>query len=198
MDQMANTIVYIDSKGQCQTFFLNQHKAKNFKGKLFNLDLSYQTALSVSQPPTDSEQQSLSPQELPPSKQSFTMRAVQYFKGQSVKINLVKPIVNGNISAIARQRQNPLSPQLIEEGNRDQNFSLDQRRQEHQFLVTCLYNKVVLLHANPFIGQIFVYELDPEFVYKYQNQVNFPSYSLIQMQIIDNLLVIHNLDEKSS
>jgi hypothetical protein len=42
---MAGTIVYIDSKGQCQTFFLNIYKQKNHKGKLFNLDLSYQTAM---------------------------------------------------------------------------------------------------------------------------------------------------------
>ena len=64
--------------------------------------------------------------------------------------------------------------------------------------MTSLYNKVVLLHANPFLGQIFVFELDPEFIYKYQNQVLYPASSLIQMQIIDNLLVVHNLDEKAT
>jgi hypothetical protein len=52
---MASTLVYIDSKGQCQTFFLNQYKTKNLKGKLFNLDLSYQTALSVSTNPNASQ-----------------------------------------------------------------------------------------------------------------------------------------------
>jgi hypothetical protein len=46
-------------------------------------------------------------------------------------------------------------------------------------MVTCLYNKVVLLHANPFLGQISVFELDPEFVYKYQNQLSFSASSLI-------------------
>jgi hypothetical protein len=99
VEQMANTVVYVDSKGQCQTFFLNLHKHKNHKGKLFNLDLSYQSSLSVSTNPNASD--SLVGQEVPPSKQSFTMKAVQYFKGQSVKINLSKSVANSNMTSIA-------------------------------------------------------------------------------------------------
>merc|ERR1719253_1787917 len=55
-----------------------------------------------------------------------------------------------------------------------------------------------MLHSNPFLGRIFVFELDPSFAYKYQTQVNFPAHALIKMQIIDNTLVLHNVDEKSS
>ena len=98
---MASTIVYIDSKGQCQTFFLNQYKQKNHKGKLFNLDLSYQTTMQVSTQGAERLDGSFAQSnDLPPSKQSFTMRAVQYFKGQSVKINLAKPIANCNLTKI--------------------------------------------------------------------------------------------------
>lgn len=100
VEQMASTVVYIDSKGQCQTYFLNQHKHKNHKGKLFNLDLSYQSALSLATNPNES----MTGQEVPPSKQTFTMRAVQYFKGQSVRISLAKAVSNNNITRIAAQR----------------------------------------------------------------------------------------------
>ena len=55
-----------------------------------------------------------------------------------------------------------------------------------------------MLHSNPFLGRIFVFELDPTFVYKYQTQVTFAPQTLIKMQIIDNTLVLHNVDEKSS
>ena len=72
------------------------------------------------------------------------------------------------------------------------------RRQEHQVMVTCLCNKVIMLHANPFLGRIFVYELDPSLIYRFQGQVTFPAQTLIRMQIIDNMLVVHNLDDKSS
>jgi len=37
----------------------------------------------------------------------------------------------------------------------------------HQILLTTIYNKVILLHANPAQGKIHIFELDPQFVYKY-------------------------------
>ena len=72
------------------------------------------------------------------------------------------------------------------------------RREEHQIMITCLCNKVIMLHANPFLGRIFVYELDPSLIYRFQGQVTFAPLSLVRIQIIDNTLVVHNLDEKSS
>ena len=48
------------------------------------------------------------------------------------------------------------------------------RRQEHQVMVTCLCNKVIMLHSNPFLGRIFVHELDPSLIYRFQGQVTFP------------------------
>lgn len=55
-----------------------------------------------------------------------------------------------------------------------------------------------MLHSNPFLGRIFVYELDPQLIYRFQGQVMFTPQTLIRMQIIDNMLVVHNLDDKSS
>ena len=65
-------------------------------------------------------------------------------------------------------------------------------------MVTCLCNKVIMLHANPFLGRIFVHELDPSLIYRFQGQVTFPPQTLIRMQIIDNTLIVHNMDDKSS
>ena len=65
-------------------------------------------------------------------------------------------------------------------------------------MVTCLCNKVIMLHSNPFLGRIFVYELDPSLIYRFQGQVVFTPQTLIRIQIFDNTLVVHNLDDKSS
>ena len=43
-----------------------------------------------------------------------------------------------------------------------------------------------------------MYELDPSQQYRYQMQILFAPSSLIRMQIIDNLVVVHNLDERHS
>ena len=65
-------------------------------------------------------------------------------------------------------------------------------------MVTTLCNKVIMLHSNPYLGRIFVYELDPSLIYRFQGQVAFQPQTLIRMQIIDNALIVHNLDEKQS
>ena len=55
-----------------------------------------------------------------------------------------------------------------------------------------------MLHANPHLGKVFMYELDPNNVYRYQSQLAFPQQALIRLQIIDSLVCVHNLDEKTT
>ena len=55
-----------------------------------------------------------------------------------------------------------------------------------------------LIHSNTFIGKIFVFELDPNTQYRYQSQISFPLGNQLRLQVIDNLLVVHNLDTKST
>jgi hypothetical protein len=40
-------------------------------------------------------------------------------------------------------------------------------REEHQIVVSCIQNRVVLLHANPYLGKIYIFELDSNQVYRY-------------------------------
>lgn len=40
-------------------------------------------------------------------------------------------------------------------------WSPERKREEHNVLVATLQNRVCLIHSNPFIGKIFVFELDP-------------------------------------
>ncbi len=54
------------------------------------------------------------------------------------------------------------------------------------------------MHANPYLGKIYIYELEPNQVYRYQKQIRFPPGSLIRLQVCDSLILIHNLDEKST
>ena len=72
------------------------------------------------------------------------------------------------------------------------------RRSEHQILLTTLQNRVVLLHANPFLGRVYIYELDPSNAYRYQQQISFAPGCLIRLQICDSMIALHNIDEKCS
>ncbi len=66
-------------------------------------------------------------------------------------------------------------------------------------LLTTLYHRVIFFHYNPNTGQIFAYELDYSNVYKNHGFITIsPLNTLIQMQIVDNLLVVHNIDDSSS
>jgi len=40
-------------------------------------------------------------------------------------------------------------------------------REEHQVLVSCIQNRVILLHTNPYIGKIYIFELDVNQVYRF-------------------------------
>lgn len=56
----------------------------------------------------------------------------------------------------------------------------------------------MLLHANPYLGKIFIIELDPQKVYTYQNQIRFVPGTNLRLQLVDHLIVVHNLDEKTT
>lgn len=34
-------------------------------------------------------------------------------------------------------------------------------------MVSTLCNKTIMLHSNPFLGRIFVFELDPSLIYRF-------------------------------
>lgn len=65
-------------------------------------------------------------------------------------------------------------------------------------LVSSVYNKVLLAHFNPVKGVINIYELDPGYIYKNQHAINVPFDTMIQMQVIDNLFVVHLLDKRTT
>lgn len=64
--------------------------------------------------------------------------------------------------------------------------------------MTSLCNKIVLIHANPFIGKIFVYNLDPSGEFRYPRPIAYPQSALIRLQLVDGILLVHNLDEKAT
>lgn len=73
------------------------------------------------------------------------------------------------------------------------------RKTMHQVLLTTIYNKVIFFHLNPQAQSVHIFELDPTFTYKNQHAIALPSpLSLYQMQISDNLLVLHDFTSKSS
>ena len=65
-------------------------------------------------------------------------------------------------------------------------------------VVACLKNKIVLLHSNPFLGKIVMFELDPSGVHRLEKEISFPVGGHVRMQVIDGLVLVHNLDSKTS
>ena len=133
--------------------------------------------LDISQPDVSAEGQA---QENPYAPKSMTDKLGSYFK-TVIKgtFNLTRPNSHCNLRA-----------QQTVEGTK--------LREEHQVMVATLQNRVVMLHSNPLLGKIFMYELDPSQQYRYQQQVRFRPNSLIRMQVVDNLVLVHNLDDKHS
>jgi hypothetical protein len=54
------------------------------------------------------------------------------------------------------------------------------------------------MHYNPYTNLIQIYETDPAFTYKYQFSIHCFNYGLIAMQVIDNIFVVHKIDDKVS
>ena len=75
--------------------------------------------------------------------------------------------------------------------------STTSRSQLHQVLLANVYNKSIFFHLNPYSQQILIYELDPTFSYKNQHAITLPN-SLYQMQVIENMLVVHDLKNGGS
>lgn len=53
----------------------------------------------------------------------------------------------------------------------------------------------MLLHLCPNTGEIFIHELDPNVTFKYNQSIVIPRGDVLhQMQVVDNLIVVHNID----
>ena len=50
--------------------------------------------------------------------------------------------------------------------------NLNDKRSKHQLFVTTLYNKIVMLHLSPQMGEIYIHELDPNLCFKYSNSIS--------------------------
>jgi len=112
------------------------------------------------------------------------MRALEYFKGATSQFEVADALQNVNLRRI--------------EPAKDPVEGEPRPQPKHQILVASLYNKVIMFHANPGMGKIFVYELDPSNCTKYSVAIGVPSCANLQLQVVDNLLVVHNMDEKTS
>lgn len=54
----------------------------------------------------------------------------------------------------------------------------------------------MFLHSNPYVGKIFMFELNPDNLVSREKSIDFTPGCLIRMQIVDGLVVVHNLDER--
>lgn len=73
--------------------------------------------------------------------------------------------------------------------------NLNEKRSKHQLFVCTIYNKIVLLHLSPQLGEVYIHELDPNMSFKYSNSISLPKGDVLyQMQLVDNMIAIHNID----
>eukprot|EP00347_Sterkiella_histriomuscorum_P024036 403332528 len=209
----ASVVVVVDNRGQCYPYFLNLWDNKAAKGKLFQLDVS-----SVDPKLIQEANQSFRGS----NRMSFGEKAMSFFKKPEIKFSLAHNTYNQNIQAVIQKqrrdnqcsgRSSDLNSLIQEQQAQMSNDSTSSftpptgissnRRNQNQVLLTTMYHKVILLHYNPYTSFIEAYELDLTQTFKnighiqicHQSQIN---KDLIQMQVVDNLLVIHNLDSKSS
>lgn len=58
---------------------------------------------------------------------------------------------------------------------------------------------MILLHLSPQTSEIYIHELDPQMTFKYSQSIVLPKGDItFQMQVVDNLIVVHNFADKSS
>ena len=87
-EPLACTLVAVDSKGQCQPYFLNLYKSKQLKGKLFQLELAQPAQADTQNSDLAASIASLDNGQAASLRTSFTQRAVQYFRPTQPNFNL--------------------------------------------------------------------------------------------------------------
>lgn len=65
-------------------------------------------------------------------------------------------------------------------------------------MIAAIQNQIIFLHANPYLGKVFVFELNPDELVTREKAIRFTPGCLIRMQSTDGLIVVHNLDEKTT
>ena len=134
-------------------------------------------------------------------KASFGQRALNYFKGTTqtfTNIAVAPGVFNKNLKMFMAADDNEEFG-ADHESQKKLPSGLNEKRMKHQLFVTSLYNKVIMLHLCPHTGEIFIHELEPNVTFKYNQSISIPRGDVLhQMQVIDNLIVVHNLDQKST
>lgn len=125
---------------------------------------------------------------------------MNYFKGHEKTFTNIQvaPAVNNKNLKFFMQRSDEYGYEASQvQGIQPQN--LNEKRNKHQLLLASIYNKIILLHLSPQMGEVYIHELDPNHCFKYQNSISLPKGDVLySIQVVDNMIVIHNLDQKST
>ena len=133
---------------------------------------------------------------------SLSKSVLNYFKGTTsnfTNIRVAQSVQNKNLKSFMYKEGDP-----IEDAHSDYPYSklptgLNEKRGKHQLFITTLYNKIIMLHLCPTTGEVYIHELDPQMCFKYSNSISLAKGDVLhQIQVVDNLIVIHNVDQKST
>lgn len=132
---------------------------------------------------------------------SLSKSVLNYFKGTTsnfTNIKVATAVQNKNLKMfMTKSRDEEELPPEYSTARLPS--GLNNKRGKHQLLVTTLYNKIVMLHLCPATGEIYIHELDPTMSFKYSNSISLARGEVLhQIQVVDNLIVVHNMDQKST
>lgn len=216
-DPLANIAVICDTqKGCVHPFFLNLYKNRHYKGKTIQLDADMN--MNQGQGDEDDVQGSKAQSSMNAtasiaggtslsasttnSKTSFSQRAMNYFKGTTqtfTNIQVAPGVYNKNLKMFTSRPDEDEGFISEDKKNKGMPSGLNDKVNKHQLMVCSVYNKTVMLHLSPQTGEIFIYELDPNMTFKYSQSIQIQRGSCVhQLQIFDNLLAVHNFDQKST
>lgn len=124
---------------------------------------------------------------------------MNYFKGTTqtfTNIQVAPGVYNKNLKMFSSQLSD--NEDGAASGHKGLPQGLNDKKNKHQLFISSVYNKTIMLHLSPATGEIQIHELDPGMTFKYSQSILLNREHIYQIQIVDNLIVIHNMEEKST
>lgn len=155
-EPMANCLVLLDPYGSAHVYYLNLHN-ENAKSNFRKMENSFRLEIAF-------RAEDLSGYSAEHEK-SLLEKMQSYFQH---KIDEGQFLIRDHL-AFKNLRTHEEKQHVVEwteQGKVSQEIDEEQkehyRRQEHQFLIGVIQDRVMFLHSNPYVGKIFMFELNPE------------------------------------
>ncbi|TNV83895.1 hypothetical protein FGO68_gene4171 [Halteria grandinella] len=219
VEPLTATVVAIDAKSTTvYPYFLHlqEQGPQSVRGQSFKLDLSQViqshkeaggSSIGLNDSVMNDSRASMASQSRPSARASIALKARQLLSG-APKASQLFPGGKVPFTPYTGNKNLLHIKQALDKAQYQQPYLSENyvpKRGQHQVLLSTVYNKVVMFHMAPLSlggAVVTLYELDPSFSYKNQQTIPLTTFNgaqqLLQMQLIENLLVVHNMDEQTT